>query len=601
LSAKNRPKLKKKIEAFPKKPGIYFFRDKDQNIIYIGKARSLHSRVKSYFSPTPDLRVNTLLSETEDIDYILTGSEKEASFLENNFIQQYQPRFNLRLKDDKSFPYLKLALQDRYPGIYLTRRVEADGARYFGPFSPAHQARETIRLVSQYFGIRTCREKIPGTRKRPCLDYDLKLCSAPCADFVGEEEYKENVSNAILFLEGKVGELMQIVTKKMQKAAESEDFEKAARWRDLVRTLEHIKEKPRLISVGLEDKDIIGFSQEKKKSAIYVFLMRKGKVSEAELVEHKKSRGLSQKKLLGQVLSAYYRGPRDWPDKILLPFFPADKKRIEDEIAHLAGKKVSLIVPYKGKNKKLVELADRNADIALREKNKEFLLLEEAREILGLEAVPYRIEGIDISNTGGIESVGSLAVFEDGRPKKEEYRKFRIKTVAGPDDVASVREVIRRRYFRILREKKGLPDLILVDGGKGQLNAAKKALEDLGLEGQAVISLAKKEEVLFTPSRLQGIRLDRTSPVLKLFQNVRDEAHRFAVSYHRRRREKRSFASELDGIPGLGPKKKWRLLAKYRSESAIKKAPEEELARTVGKKVAAELLRALWKHPQDRA
>jgi excinuclease ABC subunit C len=593
LSAKNREDLRQKISAFPKKPGIYFFKDKHQNIIYIGKARSLQNRVKSYFSPTSDPRLSSLLSETEDIDYILTGSEKEAAFLENNFIQQYQPKFNLRLKDDKSFPYLKLTLHDRYPGIFLTRRVEADGARYFGPFSPAHQARRTIRLVSQYFGIRTCREKIPGTRKRPCLEYDLDLCAAPCVNRITEEEYQENAANALLFLEGKVGELVQIATKKMRKAAEDQEFEKAAQWRDLLRTMEHIREKPRLISVGLDDKDIVGFAQKNAKSAIYVFLMRKGKVSEAEVVALQKNRGLSPKEHLRSLLLTYYQKRKNWPAKILLPFFPGNKEQIEDEITHLAGKKVLLLVPHKGKNKKLVELANRNADIVLQERSQEPLLLEEVQEVLDLDTAPYRIEGFDISNTGGEESVGSLAVFEDGRPKKEEYRKFKIKTVTGPDDVASLREVIRRRYTRLLREKKALPDLILVDGGKGQLNAARKILADLGLKGQAVISLAKKEEVIFTPSHIQGIRLERTSPVLKLFQNVRDEAHRFAISYHRRRREKRSFASDLDSIPGLGPKRKWRLLAKYRSRSAILKASEEELAKIIGKKTAAELLRSL--------
>ncbi len=585
--------LREKLNTFPKKSGIYFFKDKNQNIIYIGKARSLQSRVKSYFSPTSDPRVSSLLAETRDIDYILIGSEKEAAFLENNFIQQYQPKFNLRLKDDKSFPYLKVTFQDRYPGIFLTRRVEADGARYFGPFSPAHQARKTIRLVSQYFGIRTCREKIPGTRKRPCLEYDLKLCSAPCVDLISEEEYKENTANALLFLEGKVGELLKIAKKKMMISAESQEFEKAAHWRDLLRTLEHIREKPHLISVGLDNKDIVGFSQKEEKSAIYVFMMRKGKVSEAEIVWQQTNSALSSEEHLRHHLLTYYRKRKDWPDRILLPFFPHGKNKVENEIFQLAGKKLSLLVPRKGKNKKLVELANRNADIVLREKSQESMLLNEAKKILGLELAPYRIEGFDISNIGGEESVGSLAVFENGRPKKQEYRKFKIKTVAGPDDVASLREVIHRRYTRILREKKVLPDLILVDGGKGQLNVAKKMLDDLGLKTQAIISLAKKEEVIFTPSHRQGIRLERTSPVLKLLQYIRDEAHRFAVSYHRKRREKRSFSSDLDSIPGLGEKKKRRLLAKYRSKSAIQQASEQELANIIGGKTAAELLKAL--------
>jgi excinuclease ABC subunit C len=585
--------LKAKINTFPKKPGIYFFKDKSHEIIYIGKARSLRDRVKSYFASTTDTKVDNLLDETRDIEYILTGTEKEASFLENNFIQQYQPKFNLRLKDDKSFPFLKLSLQDRFPGIYLTRRVEADGSKYFGPFSLAHQARETIHLISKFFGIRTCSEKIPGVRKRPCLEYDLKLCSAPCTEFIKAHVYKENVDNARLFLEGNVDKLLNISRKKMQMAAERQEFEKAAQWRDLIHTLEHIKEKPKMISIGMDDKDIVGFARQRDKTAIYVFLMRKGKVSESESVLQKKTGNLSQDELLYLHLVKFYQERRNWPEKIHLPFYPHDRQKIQQEISHLAKKNIKLLVPRKGKNKKLVELADRNAEMALREMSPELFPLEEAKRILNLENMPRRIEGFDVSNTGGKESVGSVVVFEDGRPQKQEYRKYKIKTVLGPDDVASLQEIIQRRYTRIKREKKVLPDLILVDGGKGQLNVARKTLKNMDLENRAVISLAKRDETIFSPEYKHGLKLERTSPVLKLLQHVRDEAHRFALSYHRLKRKKRSFASELDGIPGLGPKRKLRLLSTYKSLTAIKKSRVEELAKIVGKKVAAKILEKL--------
>jgi excinuclease ABC subunit C len=593
LSDKIRDSLKAKIKTFPKKPGIYFFNDKNQNVIYIGKARSLQTRIKSYFAHTSDTKVIRILNETSDIEYILTGSEKEAGFLENNFIQQYQPKFNLRLKDDKSFPYLKLSLQDLYPGLYLTRRVEADGSKYFGPFSPAHQARQIIHLISKFFGIRTCSEKIPGTRKRPCLEYDLKLCSAPCTGFIQESDYRDNVKNARLFLEGNVEKLLNISRESMKKAAGQQEFEQAAQWRDLIYTLENIKEKPKMTSVGLDDKDIIGFARKKEKSALYIFLMRKGKVIESESLMEKENTSLSKDELLSFHLRKTYPDRKNWPDKILLPFPPLNKQILQNEISHLAKKNVKLLVPQKGKNRKLVELADRNAEIVLRETSIDLLPLEEAQRVLNLERNPRRIEGFDVSNTGGEESVGSVVVFEDGHPRKQEYRKYKIKTVKGPDDVASLQEIIQRRYTRIKQENKALPDLVLVDGGKGQFNIAKKTLNHVGLENLDVVSLAKRDEIIFTPTHEQGLILDRTSPVLKLLQHVRDEAHRFAISYHRIKRKKRSFESELDGIPGLGPKRKSLILTKFKSLAEIKESPVEELGKIVGKKVAAKILEKL--------
>ena len=593
MSDKIRDSLKAKIKTFPKKPGIYFFNDKNQNVIYIGKARSLQTRIKSYFANTSDTKVIRILNETSDIEYILTGSEKEADFLENNFVQQYQPKFNLRLKDDKSFPYLKLSLQDLYPGLYLTRRVEADGSKYFGPFSPAHQARQIIHLISKFFGIRTCSEKIPGTRKRPCLEYDLKLCSAPCTGFIQESDYRDNVKNARLFLEGNVEKLLNISRESMKKAAEQQEFEQAAQWRDLIHTLENIKEKPKMTSVGLDDKDIIGFARKKKKSVLYIFLMRKGKVIESESLMEKEKTSFSEDELLSFHLRKTYRNRKNWPDKILLPFPPLNKQILQNEISHLAKKNVKLLVPQKGKNRKLVELADRNAEIVLRETSIDLLPLEEAQRVLNLERNPRRIEGFDVSNTGGEESVGAVVVFEDGHPRKQEYRKYKIKTVKGPDDVASLQEIIQRRYTRIKQENKALPDLVLVDGGKGQFNIAKKTLNHVGLENLDVVSLAKRDEIIFTPTYKQGLILERTSPVLKLLQHVRDEAHRFAISYHRIKRKKRSFESELDGIPGLGPKRKSLILTKYKSLAEIKESPVEELGKIVGKKVAAKILEKL--------
>lgn len=591
--------LKIKLENLPEKPGIYFFKDAQNNIIYIGKARSLKDRVKSYFQATSDSKVHNIISETADLDYVLTDSEREASFLENNFIQQHQPKFNLRLKDDKSFPYLKITAQEKYPGIYLTRRVEADGARYFGPFSPAHQARKTIHLVNKYFGIRGCEEHVPGRRKRPCLEYDLKLCTAPCVACISDKEYQENVDNALLFLEGKVEELLAVLGRKMNEAAQGQEFEQAAQWRDLIRTIEQIKEKPKLTSVQQEDKDIFGFSRKGGKSALYVFQMRKGKVNKSEGIFLQVPAEMSKEKILSSHLPHFYKEKRDVPDRIFLPFEPFRLDEVKKKLSSLRKGKVKILVSQRGKNKKLVELANRNAEILIREKATKISILEEARDILDLDKTPQRIEGFDVSNIGGKESVASLVVFKNGKPYKDSYRKYKIKTVEGPNDVASLQEVIHRRYTRLLDEKEAMPDLILVDGGKGQLSAAKKALEDLGLGSVPVASLAKREEIIFTPSRPEGLRLERTSPVLKLFQNIRDEAHRFAISFHRLRRKKKSFESLLDGIPGIGTQRKSRLLARYRSMDKIREAPLEELAKIIGKKAARDLKSRLQNKPRS--
>ena len=593
MPGKKQNPLKAKIDAFPDKPGIYFFKDQSQNIIYIGKARSLKDRVKSYFVSTSDPKVNNILKETKDIEYILTGSEKEAAFLENNFIQNYQPKFNLRLKDDKSFPYLKLTLQDRFPGIYLTRRVEADGAKYFGPFSPAHQARETIHLLSKFFGIRTCSEKIPGKQKRPCLEYDLKLCSAPCTGCIQESAYKDNVHHARLLLEGKGKKLLNISRQKMQKAADRHEFEQAARWRDLIHTLENIQEKPKLTSVGLEDKDIIGFAREKDKSALYVFLMRKGKVIESESHMGKENIISHDDEFLSYLLCEVYKNRQNAPEKILLPFSPLDKQELQEEISRLVKRNVKLLVPRKGKNRKLVELANKNAQTVLRETSFDLLALGDTQRLLDLPKIPRRIEGFDVSHTGGEESVGSMVVFENGQPRNRDYRKYKIRTVKGPDDIASIQEIIHRRYERLKQENKALPDLVFVDGGKGQLNAARKTLDLLGLAEMPVVSLAKREEIIFTSGQKQGLKLDGTSAVLKLLQHIRDEAHRFAITYHRAKRKKRSFASALDGIPGLGSQKKQRILTKYKNLTEVKNSPVEELGKIVGKKVAAKIYEKL--------
>jgi len=535
-------KLKQDLARLPAKAGIYFFKNGAGEIIYIGKARSLRDRVRSYFQTSPDPKINYIISETEGLDFILTGSEREAAFLENNFVQRYQPRFNLRLKDDKSFPYLRLTVSEKFPGIHLTRKVEPDGARYFGPFSPASQARKTIHILNKYFGIRACEEAVPGRRQRPCLEYDLKLCSAPCTGAAGEAEYRGQVADALLFLEGKTASLLALLKERMDEAAARLDYEQAAHRRDLIRTIEQVKERPRLISVALEDADIFGLARSGGRMALYIFFMRKGKVREAEELAFEESGDVPDGRVLERMLDRYYEKTDDIPDKVLLPREIESAAALAGRLSEKKGSRVRVISPRRGRDLRLVELAVWNAENILERKPATPQALIELAEIAGLPEPPDRIEGFDISNTSGQESVGSLVVFDQAEPNTDEYRKYRIRNVAGPNDVASLAEVVRRRYARLLAEKRRLPDLVLVDGGKGQRLAAQAALEEIGLMRLPVASIAKKEEILFAPGHADGIRLDRTSPALKLIQFIRDEAHRFAVTYHRRRREKQSFA-----------------------------------------------------------
>ena len=583
-------RLKKKAQFLPQKAGIYFFKTQTGEVIYIGKARSLRSRVKSYFQQTSEAKIKKILSETWDIDFILTDSTKEAAFLENNFIRQHQPKYNLRLKDDKSFPYLKMTLREGFPSLTLTRRVEDDGAKYYGPYSPAHRARQTSHLIAKYFGVRTCQEAVPGKRKRPCLDYDLKLCSAPCVSYISEQDYRKSVDNARLFLEGKTEKLLRALKKKMHEAAASQKFEQAAHWRDLIHTIEEIKQRPKLISVRKENIDIFGFTRENENVAVYVFYMRSGKVIESEELYFPEKEEAKNTEVLYSCLRNFYTNREDIPDKILLPFSPERKEELSRILLNKKRKKVEILTPLKGKYKKLVDLARTNAEILMRKKSEALSPLEEMKKIFKLKILPVRIEGYDISNTGGDESVGSLVVFENGLSQKNDYRKYKIKSVEGPNDVASLQEVIRRRYTRLLQEKAAFPDLILVDGGKGQLNAARTVLKEMGLGHLPVVSLAKKEEIIFTPSHKNGMRLEKTSPVLMLFQSIRDESHRFALSFHRMRRSKKSFASRLDGITGIGQKRKNALLAEYNGIEEIEKASIEELSAIIGRKAAQSLI-----------
>ncbi len=581
-------KLKRSAHKLPLKPGIYLFKDQNNRTIYIGKARSIKERVKSYFSSQSDPRINSILNETDKIDFIITDSEREAFLLENNFIRQYQPKFNFRLKDDKSYPYIKVTIQDKYPAVYLCRRTKPDKARYFGPFIPASAARKAILILNKQFGIRSCKENILGKRKRPCLDYDINQCSAPCVGYIDETEYNENVNSALLFLEGKTEKLKNKLKKRMNNASEKRDFEKAKGLRDLIYSIDQINLKPKIISVKEEDKDIFGFFRKKHTVVIYVFCMRKGQVIESSTwMTHPKK--TSDKKILYNQLIDYYSNKTDLPEKILLPFEPLRADKLSSRLSQKRNKTIKLQVPQRGNNKKIVELANRNAEMNLLKETIKSNPLKELQRIFNLKSLPNIIEAIDISNTGGKESVGSVVVFRDSKPSKNEYRKYKIRNVKGPDDVHSIQEVVYRRYKKLVEYKLNLPDLIIIDGGKGQLNAAKNVLTELHLSKIPVISIAKREEVVFTGHTRDGVKLDKTSSALKLLQYIRDEAHRFAISFHRKLRRNKSFESYLDKIPGIGPKRKSALLEKYGGIKNMAQAPNNEIIKLIGEKAAHNL------------
>jgi len=585
-------RLKREANLLPEKPGIYLFKNEAGEIIYVGKARSLRDRVLSYFQMSADPKVQNIMAEAASVDFILTDSEKEAAFLENNFIQKHQPRFNLRLKDDKSFPYLKLTVGEKFPGVYLSRRVEADGSRYFGPFTPARHARTTIHLLNKYFGIRSCEEKIPGRRLRPCLEYEMKLCSGPCVGAISEVEYRQNLENALLFLEGKTEKLLALLRVRMKEAAEKMAYEQAAHWRDTIRAIEQVREKPKLISVGLENADIFGLARRAAEISVYVFFMRQGKVVESEELLWTEEGSKETASILKDFLVDFYRS-LEVPDKILLPLEPAEGEELRRWLKEKRGQNVDVIVPRSGKDRAIVAMATRNAELLLFKSPAEPEALASLRQELSLPKIPQRIEGFDISNTGGQETIGSMVVFVAGLPEKKEYRRYRLRTVSGPDDIASLKEVLARRYRRVLAGESSAPDLILVDGGKGQLHAAQEVLSQLNLTPIPVVALAKKEEIIFNQAFPDGLRLEPTSPALKLLQHIRDEAHRFALSLHRRRRAKRSLSSTLLNIPGIGPKKQKLLLTHYPSLEAIINASDAALEALIGRQATLNLKRYL--------
>jgi excinuclease ABC subunit C len=588
--------LADKLQNLPTRPGVYLFKGHDGAILYVGKARVLRDRVRSYFQAARpiDPRKGSMVAEIADLDLIVTDSEMEALALENNLIKRHRPRFNVLLRDDKNHPYLKLTLGEEYPRLHVVRRVGDDKNAYGGPYIPASLSRRTASVVHRVFGVRSCREVLNGRRPRACLQYQINRCLAPCVvEICSLDRYRQACDDAALFLEGKTEEVLRRLEAQMEAAAVEQRFEEAGTLRDQIRSLEKLADPQKITTTELEERDIFGAHVEGERAALQVFTVRDGRVVARE--GYLLDKLTEPERVLEQAIQQYYGDGRYVPRELLIGEDLPDRDLLAAWLSKKRGSGVRIHVPQRGEKVRLLDLVIRNARLAFelewknpRRQSQE--ILRGLRDLLDLEVEPRRIECFDISNIQGSDIVASMVCFEDAVPKKSEYRKFRIRTVTnGPDDFASMREVVTRRYRRLLEEGKELPDLILIDGGKGQLGAAVAALEELGIGEQAVASLAKREEEIFVPGREESIRLPRASPVLQLVQRLRDEAHRFAVGFHRQARTMRTLTSEIDEVPGVGPATRRKLLSRFGSVRGLKRASEAELSAVVGPKVAAKI------------
>lgn len=587
--------MKEKIDlqAFPNKPGVYLMKDKGGRIIYIGKAGDLKGRVRSYFTKREDLspRIRLLINKVADIEYLVTDSQIEALVLENNLIKKHHPYFNVRLRDDKTYPYIKITTFEDYPRLQIVRRMQTDEAAYFGPYTNVSSMRETLSLILQIFPLRTCNKKIDGKERRACLNYQIKRCLAPCVGGVSKDNYLQLVKNVCSFLAGKQERVVKDLQAQMERASHNLEFEKAAQIRDKIQTVEKVIEKQKMVLPKIKDEDIIGISHNENSACLEIFFVRYGKLLGEEhfIMEHKKA---LEKEILTTFVKQFYLRAARIPPQIVIPLEIEERESIENWLSEKRGEKVFFKIPRRGEEKGLINLANKNANLHLTESlsqdkekgGKE--VLDELQNLLNLTSPPLRIEAFDISNLGGKEAVGSLVVFLEGKPNKSDYRRFKIKTVEKADDYAMLGEVLSRRFQSPpFKPSSLMPDLLLIDGGRGQLNSCLSVLKKLGLSKIPAIGLAKKEEHIFIKDKdgsLSRLVLAKDSKALHLLQKVRDEAHRFALSYHKKLRKKKLEESRLDKVPGIGERRRQKLLAHFGSLGRIKEASLEDLQRVGG-------------------
>ena len=604
--------LRQKIRTLPTSAGVYLYKDADGQIIYVGKANNLRSRVRSYFleGASENAKTGTLLREAVDLDYIVVDNEKEALALENNLIKQKKPRYNILLRDDKTYPYIKLTMGERHPRVYVTRRLRKDGSLYFGPYFPTSLAYRIVDLIHRHFLIPSCKLDLNRYYPRPCLQYYIGRCLGPCVQgLTTPERYAEAVHDVKLFLEGRGADLSRSLHQRMNAAAEREQYELAAKYRDLISTIELLEQKQRMHAVDGDDADVFGYHYENQMLAVNLFHMRGGKIMDKreffweDMNEIVGAGGFNPGEFFAALLKQVYLDQQYIPHTVYVPVDFEDRAMLEEVLSEGHGRKVQIHVPQRGEKRSLVDLVGQNAKQAYDQRFRVMkpatkVIQEALQEALTLPELPRRIECFDISHIQGAETVASMVVWEDGKIKKSDYRKFIIKTVAGVDDFASMREVVTRRYSRLQAEEKSLPSLILIDGGIGQLHAAAGALEELGIVNQPLASIAKREEIIYVHGQEDDpIVLDRHSPVLHLVQLVRDEAHRFAVTFHRKRREIRDRKTELLEIPGIGAQTTRRLLQHFGSLEAVKHADVAALASVVSRPQAEAILRHFLGNP----
>jgi excinuclease ABC subunit C len=587
--------INEQIKGLPARPGVYLFKDAGGTIIYVGKAASLKHRVGSYFGAGQKLapKIRRMVGKIADLEYFVTASEQEALILELNLIKRHHPRYNVRLKDDKTFPYLKIDLGEDWPRVHITRRLEENGGRYFGPFASAKSIRQTLRLLKGIFPFRSCSKPITGSDARPCLEYHIGNCLAPCIGAVSRQEYAEVIRQVVLFLEGKQERVVKKLKAQMERAAENMDFEKAARLRDQIQAVEQVVEGQRIAARVKGEQDVIAFEADRDQACVQVFFIRGGKLIGRESFLLRGTSDEAPGQIMAGFIKQFYASAPHIPPLLLLQHPAEDATVLQGWLSGKRGSRVIIQSPRRGSKKELVGIVAENACQGLEQLKIKQLAspralsaaLEEIKRELNLPRLPARIEGYDISDIQGAAAVGSLVVFEQGKPKPANYRRFRIKTVSGVDDYAMLGEVLKRRFKRGDQASDSwtvMPDLVLIDGGKGQLNAALAAMREVGADSIPAAGLAKENEEIFIPQKSKPIVLPRSSPGLQLLQRLRDEAHRFALGYHQRVRRKQTFASALDSVPGIGPRRKRALLRQFGSVKAVREAPLEELAGVKG-------------------
>jgi excinuclease ABC subunit C len=583
-----------RIRKLPDQAGIYIFKDAAGKALYVGKAKSLRKRAANYLAGDLDARLLAMVAEAADLEFVVTDSEAEALLLENNWIKQRQPRYNLRLRDDKTYPYLKLTLGESYPRLVFTRRIRNDGAEYFGPYLPAGLARRAIKLVQKLAGVRVCAIEIDGSLPRPCLYYDLKRCLGPCvAGLTTDAAYAAAVEQARLFLAGRNDQLLRGLRAEMLAASAALDYERAARLRDAIAEVEALSVRRKLSSEEQEDVDIYGVHVAGGNAALTALVMREGQVLDRRELFWEGEAQVAPARLLSEVLPQIYARTTFIPKEVHLPMPIEGSEALEEWLSARKGERVYLRLPTRGPKAERVALAQRNAELAYRRRFRKegpgAAAVDALQRHLGLPDPPRRIEGLDVSNLQGTEIVASLVVWEEGRMRKGEYRSFNVRGLPGQDDFAAMKQAVERRYRRRLEESGVMPDLILIDGGRGQLNAALAALATLGVEETPVVGLAKREEEIYVPGLPEPLRLPRADVGLRLLQEVRDEAHRFALRRHRGRRSARVLRSSLDDLVGIGPRRRKQLLDHFGDAQRVRAASAEELASVLGGALGARI------------